>query len=223
MSPRPELEAFCADISGRRVRNVTCRGKNIFIFFEGDWVLHNHLLMQGRWRKHPGPFLFPPADAWLLLDLGVETICNYRGQMLKALRTRDLPQLLARIGPDAMDPAVSDEQLAARIRESSLSVGEALLDQECISGVGNVARSEALFWAGVLPGRDCAGLSPGVALRVIQCARRVLADSYAAGGRWIHRVYKRAGQPCIRCGATIRRDRLAPSNRSIYFCPRCQR
>jgi endonuclease-8 len=223
LSPKPELAEFCAAIQGRRVDDVACRGKNLFILFEGDWILHNHLLMRGRWRKHRGSFLFPPDDAWLLLDLGAETICNHRGQMLKAIRAREWPEILERIGPDAMDLSVSDERLAARLSATPLAVAEALLDQRCISGIGNLARSEALFLARVLPGRNASRLSPGEVLGVIRCARRVLADSYAAGGRWVHRVYHRAGEPCIRCGSPVRRARLPPSHRSIYFCARCQR
>ena len=222
-SPRPDLAAVCADLRGRRVEAVTCRGKNLFIHFEGGWILHNHLLMRGRWRRHRSPFLFPPEDAWLTLDLGPETICNHRGQLLKALRAEEFAATLARIGPDAMDPGETDAALAARLAASPLAVAEALLDQRCISGVGNVARSEALYLAGVLPGRKAAQLAPAELHAVIAATRRVLADSYAAGGRWIHRVYHRTASPCPRCATPIRATRLPPSRRAAFYCPACQR
>lgn len=219
---RPDLQDACRAMGGHLVKGVSCKGKNIFIAFGGGHVLHNHLLMQGSWRRHEGQFLFLPPEAWLGLYTGTHTVCNYNGQVLRWLNARAWHDTAKAIGPDVMDAAVSDAQLAGMLVASPLPIGEALLEQSLVSGMGNVARSEALFRAHVLPGHRACDLSAAELAAVVLAAREVMWESYHRGGRWEHRVYQRTGHPCGVCRAEIRSARLAPSRRALYYCPQCQ-
>jgi endonuclease-8 len=97
-----------------------------------------------------------------------------------------------------------------------------LLDQSVLSGIGNVAKSEALFLAQVHPKATASQLRPGRAAKLAETIRYVMWESYEAGGRWTHRVYRRAGQRCNECGSKIVVTHQGKQRRSTYFRPACQ-
>lgn len=219
---RPYLVDGCSDYSGRTVEAVTCHGKHIFLRFGDDAVLHNHLLMKGRWKKYPGGMLFPPDDAWITIDVGETTICNLHGQMLEWVGDAEARSIVDSLGPDAMAKPYPRDRIDAALRRSALAISEALLDQSLVAGIGNIAKSEILFTARVDPGRMSAELSAEERDRLHERIKAILWESYENGGRWIHRVYMKMNEPCPACGSRIERMHLAPSRRSTYFCPRCQ-
>ncbi|MBM4001759.1 MAG: hypothetical protein FJ295_00520 [Planctomycetes bacterium] len=107
-------EVPAESLTGRQIRRAFCKGKHIFIEFDGDCYLHNHLLMRGKWKKLDGNQLFLPDDAWLGLYVGPYTICNLNGQLLKLVGQEELAAKLASLGPDAMSrPYPADEIRAA--------------------------------------------------------------------------------------------------------------
>lgn len=220
---REDLASGCAAAEGRRIERVICKGKRIFIVFESGVALHNHLLMRGSWRSADGPFLFVPPGMWMAISVPGITVCNWNGQMLRWEDERGFREVWGALGPDVMDGTVAGDEIAAALAASGLPVAEALLDQSVISGLGNVARAEALFRAGVSPAHPARTLPAARLAAIAQAAQRVMRESYDAGGRWVHRVHQRAGTPCPACGATIRSVRLAPSRRALFYCPRCQR
>lgn len=222
LTSRDALRAGCEAVRGRLVREVTCRGKHIFLCFSGGMVLHNHLLMRGRWRKVAGQFLFLPPGMWMGLSVGAYTVCNVAGQVLEWLDADGKLRVMAGLGPDLLAGAPREAWCGA-LPASALPVAEALLDQSVVSGLGNVARCEALFLAGLSPALPARSLRGAALTALWEAACRVMRESYAAGGRWVHRVYQRAGQPCPTCGTTVRVARLAPSRRAVYYCPACQR
>jgi formamidopyrimidine-DNA glycosylase len=219
---RPSVRDFPAALTGRRVERVRCRGKHIFIETEGELTIHNHLLMRGRWSKVGGHLLFLDTAVWLALYVGPYTVVNTGGQMLRLEGPEELAPSRARLGPDAMAEPYPREPVARALRGSPLPVAEALLDQALVCGLGNIARSEVLFAAGVDPCRPAADLDPGEADRLHRAIPQVLWASYRQGGRWTCDVYRRDRRPCRACGTPIVRAYLKPSGRSIYFCPRCQ-
>lgn len=144
---------------------------------------------------------------------------------------------LSRLGPEPFDPAFSPEHLQQRLRGSKRAIKTALLDQALVAGVGNIYADESLFMAGIRPHTPAGKVRPKQLASLHRELVRVLQVSIGAGGTtfsdfrdlrgtngnyggqaW---VYRRSGQPCRRCGATIRRDRLA--GRSSHWCPTCQR
>jgi endonuclease-8 len=149
---------------------------------------------------------------------------------------------LARLGPDPLAADFDAREAVARLRKAGeLAIEEALLDQRCLTGVGNVLKSEILFMAGVDPHAAAGELSDSQLTRIVDLTRRVLRDNVVAvdsGGRTARAglrnttrsadpaaklfVYGRAGRPCRRCGAKIRHRRAGRYVRSTYWCPACQ-
>jgi formamidopyrimidine-DNA glycosylase len=149
-----------------------------------------------------------------------------------------LPERIAHIARDPLDPYFDDGLFSRRLRRRDSEVKRALLDQALVSGIGNIYADESLWRARLHGRRRCAALSRGAVLDLLGEVRDVLTEAVEAGGTsfdplyvnvdgqsgYFDRelaVYGREGQPCPRCGAAIRR--AAFMNRSSFFCPRCQR
>jgi formamidopyrimidine-DNA glycosylase len=149
----------------------------------------------------------------------------------------NVPELIAHIARDPMDPHFDDALFTARLRRRSSELKRALLDQSLVSGVGNIYADEALWRAKLHGARRAEALNRGTVTQLLAEVRGVLADALRAGGTsfdalyvnvngesgYFDRslsVYGRDGLPCPRCGTPVRR--IAFMNRSSYFCPRCQ-
>jgi formamidopyrimidine-DNA glycosylase len=142
---------------------------------------------------------------------------------------------LDRLGPDAL--AADGATLARAAHGRATAIKNVLLDQSVLAGVGNIYADEALFLAGVRPGRKARRVTPAECARIANAVRRVLERSIETGGSSIsdyvapdgsdgayqdeRRVYAREGEPCPTCGARIRR--VVIGQRSSHYCPRCQR
>jgi formamidopyrimidine-DNA glycosylase len=150
---------------------------------------------------------------------------------------RPLPESIAHIAADPLDPAFSDDSFVGALRRRTTGVKRALLDQTLISGVGNIYADEALWRAKLHWGRATRTLTRRQALDVLTAVREVLDEAIEAGGTSFDslyvnvngqsgyfdrslNVYGREGEPCPRCGTPIRRDQWM--NRSAYSCPVCQ-
>ncbi len=198
--PRAQATGVAPRIDGRRLEGVEAVGKNLYLRFEGGLVVRSHLRMSGRWRVEPrgAPRRGRP---WLVLRGAEREAVLWNGPVLE-LTTR----------PPALGPDVLTGDLAAvRLRGP---IGEALLDQRQVAGIGNLWRAEALWHAGVSPwarAEDVDG--PGILLH----ARRLMSAP-----RGPRAVYRRAGRPCPRCGTPIRSRGQGDDNRTAYWCPECQ-
>ena len=219
---RPELKRAAAEATGKRALRCFCKGKHICIELEGGLFFHNHLLMRGKWRRVPGEFLLLPPHVWLALCVGEHTIYNVNGQLLEPVTAEEVRGILASLGPDVMARPFARAAICAALSGSAMPVAEALLKQGVVSGIGNVAKSEILYAARIDPGCPACALTVERLDALVQAVRCVMWDSYRNSGRWTHKVYRRAGRPCLTCNAPIEVLRLAPSRRSIYFCPLCQ-
>jgi formamidopyrimidine-DNA glycosylase len=153
------------------------------------------------------------------------------------LAHRLLPAPIAHIAPDPLEAAFDAAQFSARLRRRRTGVKRALLDQSLISGVGNIYADEALWRARLHWARPADTLEPGEVGRLLEAVTDVLTEALKVGGTSFDRLYVnvngqsgyfersleaygRAGQPCSRCGALIRRDSFM--NRSSFSCPSCQ-
>lgn len=214
-SPHPRAAALgvAERIDGRRLERVEAVGKNLLLRFEGGLVVRSHLRMRGRWRvERAGKRRV--GTPWLVLRGGDVEAVLWNGPVLELGDAR-----LARLGPDVMHDPPDLDGMVARVRaaDGARELGDALLDQRLVAGIGNMWKAEALF---------AARLSPWLRLRDVQDEdlRRVLAGASHAmrGPRRRREAYGRSGLPCRRCGARIRSWPQGDDARTAYWCPECQ-
>jgi endonuclease VIII len=226
--PRHAFDRWPERLAGRAVRAVDARGKHLFIRFEGDLTLHSHLRLKGGWGvyRRGQRWRRSPRRAWLVMRTAEHEVVQFDGPVLELLtdsRTR-FDRRLASLGPDLLAPDFDERRFLARLREDDprRGVGDALLDQRTLAGIGNAWKCEGCFLAGIDPWRPLREVSDEEALDLVRRVRPPMLESAAAAGparRW---VYGRAGQPCPRCDTPIRARGQGDDNRTTYWCPRCQ-
>ena len=226
--PRFGRDRWPERLAGRAVRAVDAVGKHLLLRFEGDLVIHSHLRMTGSWRvREAGRPL--PAAAWLMLRRGDREVVQLKGPVLELMtesRTR-FDQRLVGLGPDILAPVLDEERFLRRLREDdpTRGIGDALLDQRTIAGIGNLWKSEGCFAAGIDPWRPVGKVSDAEALALVRELRPRMQASAADGrqDRW-RRIYNAAGRPCPRCGpsAVVKARGQGDDNRPTFWCPSCQ-
>jgi formamidopyrimidine-DNA glycosylase len=229
-------------LTGRTVLAALRRGKYLWLPLDSGDALVGHLGMSGQ-------LLVVPPDKPAETHLRTRFVFTDGGRELRFVDQRtfgglfvsaggaDLPDDIAHIARDPLDPAFDDAQFHARLRRRSTGIKRALLDQSLISGVGNIYSDEALWRARLHYARDTSGMRRPETARLLLAVRQVLNESLAAGGTSFDAlyvsvegvsgdferelaVYGREGEPCLTCGTPIRRDHFM--NRSTFYCPRCQ-
>ena len=224
--PRFGRDRWPERLGERAVRSVDAHGKHLFLRFEGDLVIHSHLRMTGSWRVRPsGPV---PRSAWLVIRRDGQDVVQLRGPVLELMtesRTR-FDQRLAALGPDILGPELDEPEFLRRLRheDPTRPIGDALLDQRTIAGIGNLWKSEGCFAAQIDPWRPAGRVSDDEALAIVRELRPRMQQSAADGrqDRW-RRIYNRAGRPCPRCGDRITTRGMGDDNRPTFWCPSCQR
>ena len=222
-----------ADLTGRMVTGTVSRGKHLLTRVDGGLTVHTHLKMEGSWRIRPAGG-YPPRDHRIRLVLGNDArqAIGYRLGIVELLKTEHEPRTVGHLGPDLLGPDWDAAEAVRRLQaDPARPVGEALLDQRNLAGIGNIYQSETLFLRGVSPWRPVGAVDD--LPDVVDLARRLLEANKnrvgqvttgdAARGRetWVHGRNRR---PCRRCGTPIRTAGLgtAPQERITYWCPRCQ-
>ncbi len=223
--PRSPLRSAARRLEGLRVESVETRGKHLLLHLGEGLSLHSHLGMNGSWRlDEGGGFGRPERTAWLLLDPGGVRVAQFGGPTLRLVRAAELPRdsRLASLGPDILAPEFDLEAAAARLRAGGAEVGEALLDQTLVCGIGNIFKSEAFFEARIDPWRKAGSLSEEGAVELLAIVRAQMLEAVETGRR-PGRVYRKAGRPCPRCRrAGIRSRAQGDDGRTTYWCPDCQ-
>jgi endonuclease-8 len=227
--PRHALDRWPERLDGRKVRAVDAHGKHLMMRFEGGLTLHSHLRMGGAWGVYPrGRRWHRGAHrAWLVIRTAEHDVVQFDGPVLELMtdgRSR-FDQRLARLGPDVLAPEFDDAGFLRRLRgdDQTRALGEALLDQRNVAGIGNIWKAEGCFAAAVDPWRRLDAVSGDEALAVIHAVRRLMQASVESGFPKNVQVYKRRGRPCPRCGERIRARGQGDDNRTTYWCPGCQR
>jgi endonuclease-8 len=211
-------------LDGRRLEGVESHGKNLLLRF-GDLVLHSHMGMNGSWHVYPrgGPWRKPRRAAWVVLAGERREAVQFGGPTLRLIpadRVRRDPQL-ARLGPDILAPELDfDAVISGLHADPARSLGDALLDQAVVAGIGNIFKSEACFAARLDPWRQLGDLSDDELRAVLEAARSQMLEAVASG-RHTHTVY-RARRPCPVCAGRIASRGQGDANRTTYWCPRCQ-
>lgn len=225
------------DLAGRTVTEVRSVGKHLFTRLDDGRSLHSHLRMDGAWHLYrPGVRWQRPAHAArAVLATAERTAVGFALHDLELLPTAQEDRLVGHLGPDLLDPRWGDTHAAEALRRLTArgdhEIGQVLLEQRVMAGVGNLYRCEVCFLLGVSPWRRVRDLPDPVA--AVALSRRLLlrnADrpqqsttGELARGRQ-HWVFERAGRPCLRCGSRIRSGEQGDGvyARIVYWCPRCQ-
>jgi endonuclease-8 len=232
LHPRFRADRWPERLAGRAVAAVDALGKHLFLRFEGDLVVHSHLRMTGSWGTFgPGqPWRKGRHRAWLVLRAAGHEVVQFDGPVLElmtASRARS-DQRIAALGPDILGPEWGETQEARflrRLREDDPTrpIGDALLDQRTVAGLGTVWRTEGCFLAGVNPGRPTARVTDEEALEIVRAVRPRMQRSAVEGfHERFKAIYGHDGRPCPRCGANVRRGGLWEDNRPAYWCDGCQ-
>jgi endonuclease-8 len=226
---RHQMDRWPSRLEGRAVRQVYARGKHLFLCFEGDLTLHSHLRMTGSWALYQQGQRWrrSPSAAWLIIRHGAHEVVQFDGPVLELVRDSRIrfDQRLAALGQDVLAASFDERRFLCALREGdqSRSIGDALLDQRALSGIGNVWKAEACHAARVDPRRATGDVSERDALAIVAFAREHMARSAREGMHVRPRaVYRRQGMPCGRCGKPIRLTREGESSRVTFWCEGCQ-
>ncbi|MGW0424327.1 Fpg/Nei family DNA glycosylase [Streptomyces sp. NPDC003015] len=233
-----------ADLTGRRVLDVTPRGKHLLTRIEGGLTLHSHLRMDGSWKVYAENQRWtggPTHQIRAILANTDRTAVGYRLPVLELIRTADEHKAVGHLGPDLLGPDWDPERaLANLLRDPARPLGEALLDQRNLAGIGNVYKSELCFLLGVTPWlpvgalpADRAAQLPALAKKLLEANRdrpiRRTTGTTTTAGTTSRRgndlfVYGRAPRPCLRCHTSIRVADQGDGSRErpTYWCPHCQ-
>ena len=210
-------------LDGLTLNGVETRGKNLLLDF-GELALHSHLGMSGSWHSYPAGSAWskPRRSAWVVLGAERGEAVQFGGPTLRVMTARAIRRELSRLGPDILAAELNiDEVVASVARAADRQLGDALLDQSLVAGIGNIFKSEACFAVRVDPWRRVGDLAEAELIAVLGAARALMQESVAAG-RPSRAVYKRGGRPCPTCGATIRSGGQGDANRTTYWCQGCQ-
>jgi endonuclease VIII len=215
--PRAAAQGMAERLDGRKLLSVEAVGKNLLLSFEGGLVLRSHLRMTGRWQIRPAgsPRRGRP---WLVLQCTNHEAVLWNGPVLElsARSTR-------RLGPDILAEPPDLEGMLENLRREhpTREVGDAVLDQRLVAGIGNVWKAESLWQARVSPWQRLGDVVDEELERVLTEAARLMRASLDEG-RGERSVYRKAGRPCPRCGTPIRSRGQGDDNRTTYWCPGCQ-
>jgi endonuclease-8 len=227
--PRHAMDRWPERLAGRGVHSVDARGKHLFIRFDNDLTLHSHLRMNGKWGVYERGRRWTRAArrAWLIIRTDDHDVVQFDGPVLELMtdsRT-SFDRLLAGLGTDIVADDFDESRFLQRLREDdpTRGIGEALLDQRNVAGIGNIWKSEGCFMAGIDPWRRTADVTDDEALAIVRATRPEMRHSAVHGfGSRPSQVYNRAGRPCPRCGTKILARGQGDDNRTTYWCPRCQ-
>ena len=247
-SPQGRFAADAEQLDGARLLGADSAGKHLFVELEGERFVHVHLGLIGTFAVHTGVEEVPAPVGQVRLRLvagepGALSYADLRGAIVcDLIGPERRAEVLGRLGPDPLRPDADPELAWRRISRSPRTIGDLLMDQKVLAGVGNVYRAEVLFRHRIHP------LRPGSTLRVGQWRAmwadlvELMAEGVRTGridtvrpehtpeamGRAPRRddhggevyVYRRTSMPCLVCGAEVRTAELA--GRNSFWCPKCQ-
>jgi formamidopyrimidine-DNA glycosylase len=231
-------EELIARLTGRRVLAVGRRAKYLVLTLDSGESLVIHRRMSGNLRLAHAAETAPYTRVAFTLSNGRQLLFTDPRKFgrVTVVAPEELPALFGRLGPEPLDAEFTPDVLAERLARSHRSIKTSLLDQSIVAGLGNIYADEALYRARIHPLRSAASLTPDEITALHAGIQGALQSGIEHGGTTFGRhrglydepgsnlehieVYRRTGQPCLRCGSTIVRIRIA--QRSAHFCPHCQ-
>lgn len=239
---KARLENWAEKIEGQQVVAVRSHGKNLFIELSNGYTVYSHMLMWGSWH------IYAPGEEWakeeklsrLVLHTPQTVVVLFNAPICELIAPEDLAaHRTAGMGPDLLSPEFDPGEVQRRFhapenRERPL--GEVIMDQYVIAGIGNILKSEILFQAGLNPLRPVGSLSDEEFERFIQVSRELLERAYETKGfrnaflspelrastNKLGYVYMGSKRACFVCGTPIQMVRQGAGNRMTFYCPSCQ-
>ena len=225
----PSVRAHSKRILESTVTDVRTHGKNLIVDFSTEWSLLVHLAMNGRWRFSPAGRRVAGSARVALATSRYQAACS-GAPTVEVERTPAIELKLQHLGPDLLSPEFDSGEFLRRVRLiDDQPIGEVLLNQRVVAGIGNVYKSELLYLFRTHPQTPAHELTDDTLAALSIKASRLLSvnvgprprsttGEHAPGRRtW---VYGREGRPCRRCGTAIAMARLG--DRVTYWCPNCQ-
>ncbi len=229
-------------VVGSTVTGVEARGKHLVVRFSNGLALHTHLQMTGSWHRYrPGePWRKPVHRARVMLEVPESVVVCFNAPVVELMDERAVERHpgMGTLGPDLLAPTFDAEEAVRRLRapaRAEMTLGEALLDQRALAGVGNIYKSEILFVERVNPWLKLREVDDDLVNRLLGTAERLLRLNVEPGRTWRATtegsaaargsrlwVYGRPGRPCFRCGTRIATRLQGAQARRTYWCPRCQ-
>lgn len=234
-SPLPALSS--ADAIGATLTRIEARGKNLLIWFDDTHALYTHLRMSGSWHLYRAD---TPRQSWqrpphrarvIIITPQWQAVC-FDAPTVQWLTPQDIAHhpMLSTLGPDLITATDIEAMLTSLRTDPHRPLGEAIMDQRLIAGIGNVYKSELLFIERLDPFAPLTRYDDPTLRHLLEAARTWMrrnltpAPRQTRWGQERHRtwVYRRQGEPCARCDAPIEMRRQGTLARSTYYCPRCQ-
>ena len=223
------------DLTGTTVTSIEARGKHLIIHFNNGYALQSHMGMTGSWHLYPlqHPWQKPKNQAAVVLKTSQWYAVCFSPKQLRIITERELLRdpWLQRLGPDILGPPIADEIILNRFRtQNAVPIGEAVMNQTVVSGIGNIYKSETLFLEQIHPLTPVAALTDDQLLKLRDQAvflmkrnlNNTARQTRFRGDKQKLWVYARSGKPCPKCGTTIQMIRQGNLARSTYLCPECQ-
>ncbi|HJW94282.1 MAG TPA: DNA-formamidopyrimidine glycosylase family protein [Thermoanaerobaculia bacterium] len=204
-------------LAGRTIERVHAVGKHLLIDFSGGLTLRTHMRMNGSWHIYRSgeKWQRPRVDMRIVIETDAFVAVGFT--IPDAEFTNDTPQL----GPDLLGDSFDMNEALRRVRErASEEIGNVLLNQQVVAGIGNIWKSESLHAAGVNPFRHVSELDDATIANILSIARKQLRASANATMRVRHAVYQ--GKLCRKCGSRIEYRKQGEGARGTYWCPKCQ-
>jgi endonuclease-8 len=223
-----------ADLAGGTVVETVSRGKHLLTRIDHDhqWTLHTHLKMEGSWR------VYVPGERWgkaghtarVVLDTGEKVGVGFQLGIVELVLREHEDQVVGHLGPDLLGPDWDEHEAVRRLTsDPDRPLGEALLDQRNLAGIGTIYRTELCFLTGYDPRSPVRVVKDP--LRMVRLAHTLLfqnrhlpqiattGDKRRGRSLWI---YGKRNEQCPRCGTPIEYAELGEQARSAYWCPSCQ-
>jgi endonuclease-8 len=228
--PRFASDRWPERLAGRAVRSVDAIGKHLLLRFEGELTIHSHLRMTGSWGVYANGARWrrSPRRAWLVIERAGHEVVEFDGPVLELMtdaRTRTDPRI-AGLGPDILAAQLDEPRIVRLLREDdpTRAIGDALLDQRNVAGIGNVWKCEGCWHAQIDPWRAAGDVADDELLAILRVLRPRMQETALHGAKVrSDQVYERAGRPCPRCGHEVVARGQGDSNRLTFWCPGCQR
>ncbi|MEM6577652.1 MAG: DNA-formamidopyrimidine glycosylase family protein [Pseudomonadota bacterium] len=231
LSPQGRFTAGAALVNGRVCTRVEALGKHLLYHFDNGLAVHIHLGLAGVIRRGPSNGAAPRDVVRVRFETDAYTVDISGPAICALLEPGDIAALRARIGPDVLAPRPDPERAFTRIRRSKAPIGALLMNQQVISGIGNIYRVEVLWILGIDPRRSGHDLTDKEVREIWKETRKLMQDGVRRDAIRTRRVGGRLArygssvniyneESCPTCLGPVTADKMG--GRSVYYCPRCQ-